>query len=260
VHPVAHVSAYLAVVDAERLQLLCDPRSHDIARRAVRVDLSCRTGGEPRPERAAQLRRPRARLSARLGQSRDQGIRNIPAGGLTELELPFRPGRRTLDSLEKAGPAHGVLADLGNERPAIVSESPDQPAGLNRGHGQERRFPDPRGGRRAQLLRWLSCRTPERRVHLSATGVVGRRDLEVPAGVVTASTPSQRDARTHETQVLGVEVDRFEPLNPRLRQGRNPRDVGEIREGGVRPRLKGELGLELFGHAECLLHRGERCA
>jgi len=143
---------------------------------------------------------------------------------------------------QQQGRADLVDADLGPGAAGVVEELGRRARRAKSKQRQDRPLPHRLRDDLAERGRYpLAGRS--RHSMLDAMAPVGR-GLEVPAVVVAAAAPAQRDATAEEVEFGGVEVLRAEPETSRRRDG------SELREAQPGPRGQVVLALPLERHLD----------
>ena len=194
---------------------------------------------------------PQHRLDLALGPGRDDALLGQLVGdevqqlevAADQLDLPLAPahGRAVGQTT-----GHLVVADLREHGVVVVqqlrgratrADRRDDAQVLSPGVGPHQ-VPQGRGH---LLVGTVAVRLPQRLVHLVSPRA--DRQLEVPALVPTSGPPAQRDARTDQREVGGVEVGRLEVHHHRRADRGHGSDTGEV--GHRRTAVDGEGALDL---------------
>jgi len=143
-------------------------------------------------------------------------------GAVAELDLDLPPaGRRAghlVGAVAEVQPLSGdpVVGHLDEHVTGRVAQSPQGPFGRDVRDRLQWAPESPRPHHRLQLVgdgaRGASGRYPARGQPDLRPGRGARGELEVPARVLAAGAPAQRQPCRGEAQVSGVEVDGFQPV------------------------------------------------
>ncbi|MDH6461992.1 hypothetical protein M2302_002167 [Micromonospora sp. A200] len=190
-------------------------------------------GGEPAGEGPMGLGDGN-RAGARLAQPRLHRVEQ-PVVAVDQLDLDLPP--RLPLAGDQVPPVDGVLGDLGQHPARSVQQPSFHPVGGDPGRRLDRL---PAGGgpeQPDQLRRRVEVVRAGRELVLGP-GAPGRADLQVPAGVVTAGPPAQREAAAPQPQVRGVHVDRVQVEGGGVRHRRDATAPRQVRQpealvGGV---------------------------